>query len=276
MTPDLARRSRAAALLVVLATTTGAMLPAPAHGQTSGTGPLFDARDAWIAASYLGVAAIAFPFDRAIALAVRDSVLQETRGLGTASRAFDLLGIPGGAILTGGLWAAGRLLDRPEMADVGLHAAEAFLVAELVTGVLKLTAGRTRPRRNLDDPFDFGLFRGFRGDDFQAFPSGHTSGSFAVAAALAHEMERLWGGSPWLYGAITYGPAALVGMSRMYDNHHWASDVVFGAAIGAFSGWKSVEYNHENPDNRVNRWLLAGSITPGGAEPLRLMVLPAW
>lgn len=221
-------------------------------------------------------AALAFPFDRTIALAVRDSALQGTPGLRPAAYTFNLLGVPGAALISGGLYAAGLLFDRPEMADVGFHAAEAFFLAQAATGVLKYTLGRSRPRNGIDDPFDFGLFRGFEGSDYQAFPSGHTSASFALAATVAHELERIWGGSPWLYGAITYGSAALVGTSRIFDNHHWASDVVFGAAIGAFSGWKSVRYNHENPDNRLNGWFLAGSVTPGAAQPVRLVVLPAF
>lgn len=252
-----------------------ALAPGSTFAQTTaGPGPFFEARDAWIASAYVGAAALAFPFDEAIAVEIQASPLRATSSLRRTSRAFDLLGVPGTVILGPGLYGAGRLLDRPEMADVGLHVTEAFLVAEILTGVLKYTAGRSRPRRDVHAPFDFRLFRGFEGSDYKAFPSGHTSGAFAVAATLAHEMERLWGGSPWLYGVVTYGPAALVGFSRMFDNAHWTSDVVFGAAIGAFSGWKVVKYNHENPDNRVNRWFLAGSITPGSPGTFRLAVLP--
>ena len=266
-------RSPLNARAALLALTLLAAGPGRGVAQDPEPGPLFQSRDAWIAAAYLGAAAVAFPFDRAIAEEIRDSVLQTT-ALRRTSRAFDLLGIPGAAVLSGGLYAAGRLTDNGSMADVGLHAFEAFVMAEAVTVVLKYTAGRTRPRRDASDPFDFGLFRGLlRGSDFQAFPSGHTSGAFAVAAALAHEMERLWGGSPWLYG-LAYVPATLVGVSRMYDNHHWTSDVVFGAAIGAFSGWKMVQYGHDHPDSKLNRWFLAGSYTPGAPAPLRLGLMP--
>ena len=47
-----------------------------------------------------------------------------------------------------------------------------------------------------------------------------------------------------------YGGATLVGLSRMYHNKHWASDVVLGAAVGTFSGLKVVRYSHAHPDNR--------------------------
>ena len=258
--------------LLIAAVVAAPPAPTPAAAQE---GPLFGSRDAWIASAYLGAAALAFPFDRAIAVAIRDSVIQETPGLREASRGFDLLGIPGAAILSLGLYGAGRAFDRPELADAGLHMGEAFVMAQVVTGVTKLVLGRTRPRRNPDDPFDFRLFRGFRADDFQAFPSGHTSGAFAVAAAAAHELRRIQGGSPWMYGALVYVPAGLVGLSRMFDNHHWASDVVFGAAIGAFSGWKTVRWTHDNPDNRVDRWFLGGTVGLGETPVLRLVVLPA-
>jgi membrane-associated phospholipid phosphatase len=34
---------------------------------------------------------------------------------------------------------------------------------------------------------------------------------------------------------VAYGLATLVGLSRIYDNAHWASDVMAGAAIGFLS-----------------------------------------
>lgn len=247
---------------------------APLQAQQEDPGPLFGTRDAWIAGAYLATAAVAFPFDEPIAAAIQDSLFQQTPGLKTTARAFNLLGFPGSLLITGGLYGAGRLGRDDEMADVGLHASEAIVLAEAVTFLIKVTAGRARPAWDVEDAGNFKLFRGIRNDDYQSFPSGHTSAAFAVAAAMAHEMERLWGGSPVLYGLVTYGPASMVALSRVFDNRHWASDVVFGAAIGAFSGWKVVQYNHDYPDNRVNDWFLAASVTPGDWSTLRFGIVP--
>ena len=66
-----------------------------------------------------------------------------------------------------------------------------------------------------------------------AFPSGHSAAAFAAAAVLERHLGyRLsW---PALVGA-TY-----VATSRLVDNRHFLSDVVFGAAVGTASGWTVV------------------------------------
>ena len=51
----------------------------------------------------------------------------------------------------------------------------------------------------------------------------------------------------------------------MYNNKHWASDVMMGAAIGTFAGSKVVRYHHSHPKNRIDRWLLGATIVPNGA-----------
>ena len=257
-------KAHPASVLTLLLLT--ALVPGQVVAQTTqpdASGPLFDARDAWIAGAYFAGAALAFPFDEPVAAEVRDSVLQETPGLKEGARAFNLLGFPGSLLISGGLYGAGRIFDEPAMADVGLHVTEAIVLAEAVTYLLKVTAGRARPAEGIDNSWDFELFRGLESDDYQSFPSGHATAAFATAAALAHEMERLWGGSDVLYGVATYGPAAMVALARMFDNRHWASDVIFGAAIGAFSGWKIVQYNHDNPGNRVDDWFLTATVSPG-------------
>ena len=48
----------------------------------------------------------------------------------------------------------------------------------------------------------------------------------------------------------------------MYDNRHWASDVIVGAGIGTFAGLKVVRYVNARPDNRLDKLLLTGSFVP--------------
>ena len=74
-----------------------------------------------------------------------------------------------------------------------------------------------------------------------------------------------------------YGGALLTGVSRMYNNQHWASDVLVGAGIGTFAGLKVVRFHDSHSGNRVDRFFLAGSIVPDdhGGHVLRWSVLPA-
>jgi membrane-associated phospholipid phosphatase len=48
----------------------------------------------------------------------------------------------------------------------------------------------------------------------------------------------------------------------MYNNQHWASDVVMGAAIGTFAGLKTVRFNHTHTGNRIDQILLGTRIVP--------------
>jgi hypothetical protein len=73
-----------------------------------------------------------------------------------------------------------------------------------------------------------------------------------------------------------YGGATLIAASRMYNNKHWASDVLTGALIGSFAGRKVVRYHHSHPGNRIDDWFLSGSIShaENGGLALRVSILP--
>ena len=58
-----------------------------------------------------------------------------------------------------------------------------------------------------------------------AWPSGHTS----IATTFATVLNEFYGP---LVGIPLYGLAGFVGYERMQTGEHWASDIVFGAAIG--------------------------------------------
>lgn len=225
--------------------------------------PLFTARDAWFAGGFLlGTAALA-PLDIAVAEMVQDSSVQVDRVLSGTAGVFRVLGFPGVVLVSGGLYAVGRLADRPSLADAGLHTTEAILVAEAVTITGKLLLGRARPRLNTEDPFNFSPLRGFTHDDYQSFPSGHSTAAFATAAALTTEISMHYPRAKWWVGTLMFTGAGLVAVSRLYHNEHWASDTMMGAAIGSFGGWKVVRYTHSHPDNRVDRWLIPRAALPG-------------
>jgi membrane-associated phospholipid phosphatase len=66
-----------------------------------------------------------------------------------------------------------------------------------------------------------------------AFPSGHSATAFAVASVL----ERHLG---YRFAWPTVVAAMYVATSRLHDNKHYLSDVLFGAAIGTAAGWTVV------------------------------------
>ncbi len=67
--------------------------------------------------------------------------------------------------------------------------------------------------------------------DAHSFPSGHTSIAFVFATLMHHEFGDL---SPW-YSVGAYACATTVGIMRIAQNAHWASDVLAGAGIGILS-----------------------------------------
>jgi membrane-associated phospholipid phosphatase len=112
--------------------------------------------------------------------------------------------------------------------DDNLHdAMGAMLSASAITGVstsaLKLIANTDRP----SDKWSGGQY---------GFPSYHTASTFAIAAVL----DEYYGSQ---VGLPAYVLATAVGFSRIDDQDHDLSDVVFGAALGYVIG-KTVASRH--------------------------------
>jgi hypothetical protein len=102
-----------------------------------------------------------------------------------------------------------------KVSHLGFDMLQALAVSQALTQGIKFAVQRDRPT-----------------GECCAFPSGHASASFATAAVL----ERHLG-----YRALpTYLVASYVAMSRLHDNRHFVSDVIFGAGLGIASGWTVV------------------------------------
>lgn len=234
--------------------------------------PLFTQNDIYLGAVFaIGTAAL-MPFDQRVAHRLQDSSAQAHLHIQQMSTVVRLIADPGSIIIGSSLYGIGRLTHHRRIADLGLHGTEAIAIGTAVTGVIKLSTGRSRPYVTNDtNPRDFSLMRGLKGRDYASFPSGHTLSGFAAASAVTAEAGRWNHNTQWIVGTVMYTGATAVGLSRLYNNQHWASDVILAAGIGTFAGNKVVRYHHRtNPDNRFDRFFLGASVASGDKAQLIL------
>jgi len=148
------------------------------------------------------------------------------------ARRLDTLGGTGTVVIAGGAYLGGVLIGQPRMREFGSDACLSMAVAQLlVTLPLKVAVGRSRPDAD-QGPYHFDPFSGG-----QAFPSGHATQAFTLATVVSAYADN-----PWATGAA-YTGATLVGLARIEQRAHWASDVAAGALIGTLSA-KAVLARH--------------------------------
>ena len=240
-------------------------------------GPLFTQADALLAGTVVIGTLLAQRIDDKIANRLQDSSTQDSRKLQAMATFVRTTAAPGALYIGGTMYVVGRLAKVDRMAELGLHGTEALLVGELTGWMLKGTIGRQRPYVEPRNPHSYGLMRGFGGgDQYRSFPSGHSVAAFAAAAAVTSQTSDWWPESRWFIGTAMYGGAALTGISRMYNNRHWASDVLMGAGIGTFAGLKVVRFNTSHSGNKLDSWLLSGSLIPtsDGGQTVRWSLMP--
>ena len=122
-------------------------------------------------------------------------------------------------------YVQGSIRKNQRSKKVALLGIKAYLLSGLFAQVPKFLINRHRPYH--DTPSNPNIFEGPSPKIFHSFPSGHTTSAFSVAAVIANEYSS----TVWV-PIVSYSLASMVGISRMYDNKHWASDILFGAAFG--------------------------------------------
>lgn len=123
-----------------------------------------------------------------------------------------------------GLWAVGRYVVAPveneprtnKYSEIGFDLLRAQAVSQTIVHSMKKVFRRDRPT-----------------GECCSFPSGHSASAFAAAAVLERHLgyRASW---PAIAGAM------YVATSRLVDNRHFLSDVMFGAAVGTAAGWTVV------------------------------------
>jgi membrane-associated phospholipid phosphatase len=133
----------------------------------------------------------------------------------------------------------GRHVGARRAQHLGMDELEAALLSEGFVQTIKVAVRRERPR-------DVG---GALSNSY-SFPSGHATITFAAATVLQQHLG-------YKAAIPTYTVASYVAMSRLHDNRHFASDVIFGAAMGVMIG-RSVTWHGRN-------FYASPMLLPGGA-----------
>jgi membrane-associated phospholipid phosphatase len=145
--------------------------------------------------------------------------------------------------VAGSFGAYGLIAKDTSAKKIAIELFQAGLYSELVTGLLKTVVGRARPYMN-EGPSSFRPFTFFN-PDYNSFPSGHSTSAFALSTVLSRHAHST------ALKIISYTPAALTLFSRIYQDKHWVSDELIGAAIGYFVGNWVVDL-HETKRHRIN------------------------
>jgi membrane-associated phospholipid phosphatase len=142
-----------------------------------------------------------------------------------------------GAALT--TYIVGRTRHMTRVQHIGMDLLEAQLLTEGIVELTKVAVRRDRPI-NPDGSSASGY----------SFPSGHAAITFASATVLQQHLG-------WKAAVPTYALATYVAASRLHDNRHFLSDVVFGATVGIVVG-RSVTWHGRNT------FTLSPVAVPGG------------
>ena len=129
-----------------------------------------------------------------------------------------------------GLYFGGRYLapdvnGQPgtnKMTHLGYDLLRAQIVSQAIVHSMKRAARRDRPT-----------------GECCSFPSGHAATAFAMASVLERHLGYR---AAWPTLLI----ASYVGVSRLHDNRHFVSDIVFGSAVGMATGWTVVGRHGRN------------------------------
>jgi membrane-associated phospholipid phosphatase len=122
------------------------------------------------------------------------------------------------------VYVVGRATGDRKVSHLGMDLLQALAVSNAMVQTLKYATRRERPD----------------GSGATSFPSGHASDTFAVATALERHLR-------WKGAVPAFAFASYVAISRMHDNRHYLSDVVFGSAVGIISGRTVTRHGREFP-----------------------------
>jgi membrane-associated phospholipid phosphatase len=141
--------------------------------------------------------------------------------------------------------------------QTSLLATQAMITSGVWVRLIKILSGRERPSAAYDfskseggkwygplAQFDQDLASRKPGSSFDSFVSGHTATAFSIATVFALQYRDIKA-----VPIISYTAASLVGISRLTEHAHWASDVFGGALLGYLCGKQVVSHYNKTHQN---------------------------
>ena len=129
-------------------------------------------------------------------------------------------------LLLAGMYVAGVVTKNRKLEHNTLMIAKSLALSTIVYTTTKAVIRRERPYRTTNS---HKFTTPFKKNDYTSFPSGHSNTAFSVATGFAMQYKHIkW--VPW----VAYTLASLTSISRIYQDRHWASDMIIGAAIGHY------------------------------------------
>jgi membrane-associated phospholipid phosphatase len=143
-----------------------------------------------------------------------------------------------------GIAGYGYIFNNAKLRTTTALATQAYITSTFWSTLFKTLSGRLRPfdmkeNSTLNSSRFHGPFYALPYGGNSAFPSGHTTLAFAAARVYAMEYRYI----PAI-PVISYSIAGLIGLSRIIENRHWATDVFAGALLGLACGTQVVNNYH--------------------------------
>ena len=137
------------------------------------------------------------------------------------------------------LYIIGASFKLEKIRDTGLLIGESFVFSGFISLLFKSFFGRWRPFTNHGDLSFYGFT--WADNDHLSFTSGHANVAFALSMSLAAYAPNIY------LKIFFYILAVITGLSRIYHNQHWLSDVVVGGLISIVITKSLIENRKLNP-----------------------------
>jgi membrane-associated phospholipid phosphatase len=197
----------------------------------------FDSEDVILTGAILSATVVSFSLDHPVRNGVKDL---HNAQLDRFTRLGEKFGSPRYSLALGGaLYLTGYFSGSREVRKTGLMLVEGIFMNGLITEGLKIIIGRSRPHNN-EGNYDIDFLQMESDNDDHSLPSGHTSTVFTVATILSDRIDNIFA------TIALYSAAGFTAFQRIYNDDHWISDTILGAALGTVIGLKVIKLNSEN------------------------------